>query len=264
MICSIRTNRPDTELIQTAFARGAKSELVHANYFIQTTKPYDEVSILGILRGSGECYKKALEKKIRMYYIDHAYLKKCKSYRRQDLHKYYFRISVNRHVCKLTGRTDYKRYNTIRHRVPVEPVKRSINAKQLIICPPSRFLTPFFNAHNWLGETIKKLQPLAYDKGLKIVVREKRINQRPEYIHWGRVYAIVAYNSNLLVKGIVKGIPVFGGSEHSVIQDEWGEIENPREPDRERILAELMDNQFTIEEIRNGKAYALLKDREYG
>ena len=70
---AVTTNRQFTERIPLAWVKGTGAKLINP---IPNNKPMlrDEYFFFGILRGSGEMFKRCIEHKCIFYYADHAYL----------------------------------------------------------------------------------------------------------------------------------------------------------------------------------------------
>eukprot|EP00873_Tetraselmis_striata_P043880 jgi/Tetstr1/464144/TSEL_008949.t1 len=77
-----------------------------------------------------------------------------------------------------------------------------------------------------------------------------------------KYHAVVAYNSTILLEAIIAGVPCFAHDKGSVVYDlcnkNLDDIESPWFPDDEarshRIL-ELVNCQFTVEELRSGEPF---------
>jgi hypothetical protein len=77
-----------------------------------------------------------------------------------------------------------------------------------------------------------------------------------------RAFAVVTHSSNVAVDAIRAGVPVFCEPTcpaAPVACTDFTRIENPVRPDRARWWASLMSQQFTLNELADGTAYALLR-----
>jgi hypothetical protein len=75
-------------------------------------------------------------------------------------------------------------------------------------------------------------------------------------------WAVVTFNSNSSVESIIEGVPAFtfdAGAMAKGVANHWlDQIESPQMPDRHQWLADLAYAQWTLEEMKEGKAWAHL------
>jgi len=130
--------------------------------------------------------------------------------------------------------------------------------KQIIVCPPSDHVATLFKAQHWLGETLDALGRVT-DR--PITVRRKGDNP-PLPIALLKAHAVVAMNSLAAVEAVVCGTPVFVSPANAaapVGKTDLSEIEDPIYPEREEWARSLAYGQFTIDEMRDGTAWRLLR-----
>lgn len=75
-------------------------------------------------------------------------------------------------------------------------------------------------------------------------------------------WAVVIWSSSAGIKALISGIPVFCMAPAWIAMDAAGrdlsQIENPRKPDRLSVFKSIAWAQWTLEEIRSGKAFRTL------
>jgi hypothetical protein len=71
---------------------------------------------------------------------------------------------------------------------------------------------------------------------------------------------VVAWNSNSLVDAVMAGVPIYAGDCGSMVYDLASRDFNPVKPSREKRLNEIANVQWTIEEIKSGKAWEIVRE----
>jgi hypothetical protein len=78
-------------------------------------------------------------------------------------------------------------------------------------------------------------------------------------------HALVTHSSNVAIEAVCLGTPVFvsqASAAAPVGRTDLEAIESPSYPDRASWLAHLAYNQFTFEEIGDGRAWRMLRENE--
>lgn len=70
---------------------------------------------------------------------------------------------------------------------------------------------------------------------------------------------VAVYNSNTSVDGVLAGVPVHAADEGCMVYDLTSRDFNPVRPDREGRLIEIANMQWTLEEIRDGRAWDIVR-----
>lgn len=272
MLC-IKTLRKETEKIPLAWALGTRGKLINP-ISDETPIHHNEYFLFGILRGSGNLFKRCMQLGYPFYYADHAYLYNDKF----PKHTVY-RITKNWHCNYQIKDRPIDRYELFKKK---EIVNWNNNKDgHILICPPSIFIQIFDNQFNWLQETVKTIKK--YSKR-KILIREKfapdelyqaakikKISLNEEYSSNSleedikNSWCVVTYNSMVAIDALINGVPVFTNSNMSVAYEmaekNLANIENPFYPNnRQKFLNHLAYSQFTFKEIQSGDAYRLLND----
>lgn len=120
---------------------------------------------------------------------------------------------------------------------------------------------------DWLGETVNKLN--AWGFGPRIRVRPWQRNKTQAYVELHKdldnAAVVVTWSSASAITALYEGIPAISesGSAHALTGPLIHEaVRDPRRPsvaERQRFLEVLADNQFTLDEFRNGTAWRWLE-----
>ena len=120
---------------------------------------------------------------------------------------------------------------------------------------------------DWLGETVTKLN--AWGFGPRIRVRPWQRNKTQAYVELHKDLAnaalVVTWSSASAITALYEGIPAISesGSAHwltgPLTQEDVRDPLRPSVADRQRFLEVLADNQFTLDEFRNGTAWRWLE-----
>lgn len=187
----------------------------------------------------------------RAYIIDHGY-------------KRWMRISYNSfQMTEMKENLKWRKGIRIR---PEKWQKKNPNGYILIV-PPCNKAGKYwkFDSEEWLSNTVSEIRKHS-DRDILIRSRPPvtdRYTSNSLVSAAAKAHIVVAYNSNAATEAIFAGTPALvlgeAASKFVAITD-ISQIENPIRPDRTEWIKNLMSNQFTREEIKNGKALkALMK-----
>ena len=225
-----------------ALALGSKARVVPAAEGLKEGIPL----VWGLLRGSPEIVAQAVEAKRPWVYLDHGY------FRRGHFSGHY-RMTWCGFQQNRINPAPPDRWERLR--VKMHPWRKG---RDIIVCPPSDHVAKMFGAQGWLAET---LETLARHTDRPITVRRKD-DRHPLPVALTRAHALVAFNSIAAVEAVTLGTPVFvpkGSAAFPMGKQELAEIETPLTPDREEWVRSLAYGQFTIDEMRDGTAWRLLR-----
>jgi hypothetical protein len=232
-----------------AFAKGCGARM-----FIMekgSTHSFKRVATYGIKRGAGEAIKNANE----YWYIDNGYIGKIDEY---------FRVCHNSMVHD--GRGDYPKDRFNRLKIKLKDWRKSGN--HIVLCPSSPIMQEFLGleAHpgNWVKETIKEIRK---HTDRKVIVSTKfgdginDFQKTPSNHPFNEViknaWAVVTYNSSIIVKSVVAGVPVVSLSPERRI----GDLSLIEDPILERdFLYNLAHQQWSLEEMLEGQAWRGLNE----
>lgn len=106
----------------------------------------------------------------------------------------------------------------------------------------------------WIAWAVDQMQPIL--AGRRILIRDKSEHSKP--INWQDVHAVVAHSSNVLVDGLIEGVPVFavyGDCAARHLSGTFPRVDMLRRPsvdERLRWARVLADNQWVVDEIEAG------------
>lgn len=220
--------------------------------------PFADVHIgYGILRGNGELFKECEKQGNHWFELDRGYIN-------PGHYAGYYRISYRGTQAKWHEGIPRKPID-----IKIEPWRGCDDTKPILVCPPTKEVGAFFypNSRNdwdlwWLYYTTA-----ATLHGRDCVVRHKG-DAIP--INWDDYSAVVTFNSSVGWQALQRGIPVLSDPHHSIIGTYYASkgVTNlqsltdilSNSPDTRLELFEAMAaHQFTLQEIREGKAWELLK-----
>ena len=288
------TNRDHTTKVVLKFAQGASSDsnwevrFQKIDRFVkggldESLRPgIDAVASLGVLRGTGEMFKAAASAGIDYYYIDHSYFNP--GYGGAG----WMRIVKNAHTMNRLGTSTGARYNQFFQKSnPILPWKNSRErGGKIVICPPTNAVSWYAgHKHDWTDGVITQLKSLLPPSDHKrIVVRPKPNEPMVDNVgnlvgfkqnvtdgsldeDLNNAQCVIAFNSMVALTATLRGIPVIG-TNYSCCQPiafKLHDIARPsvfenEPPDRTRLCHWLADNQWSIEEIKNGTAWRMLQE----
>jgi len=234
-----------------AFAEGVGCRLAYAEDEPGTL--HDIPVVWGVLRDSDRIIAQAKAQGLYFYYIDHAYFDRG--------HGKSYRITRNGYDAGPVRACPADRLSSLE----VEVLPWRMGGAEIIVCPPTEYFMKAHGCPDWLETTMTTLRA-STDR--PIVIREKpqpgteavSLQQALQNAH-----ALVTHSSNVAIEAVCLGTPVFvspASAAAPIGRTELSEIESPVYPDREPWLAHLAYNQFSLEEIRNGRAWRLLLELE--
>ncbi|MEM6849501.1 MAG: hypothetical protein AAF580_15785 [Pseudomonadota bacterium] len=230
-----------------AFAAGTGCRLAYAE---DAVLPQPGVPVVwGVLRGSKDIIDDADQNGQYFYYIDHAYFGRG--------HMRNYRITRNGFEAGAIRQCPHDRIAALD--VHLAPWRRG--GREILCCPPTDYFMAAHGCQDWLEETLQTLRTVT-DR--PVVVRTKPApGQTAVPLHEAlkTAHALVTHSSNVAIEAAVLGTPVFVAPTSAaapVGRTDLTAIEEPVFAEREPWLAHLAYNQFSLEEIRSGKAWRLL------
>lgn len=227
--------------VTNCFAIGTNSKLVQINNYKPDAN--DKLASYGILRGVGEILKNSND----FFYLDHGYIgASSRSFKKGgaviDNLDGYFRIVHNDFIGFDIKKFDSKRLDKLK--LKFSPIRNS--GEYIILSEPSNFIKDFYNVHNWVEDTIKKIQKYT-DR--KIFVHNK-FAKIPLDVLLQKAWAFVSFQSTAGFKSMVKGVPAhFTHAKlkniNSVENIESGNINHD-------VFNSLSYNQWTLKEMKEG------------
>ena len=269
-IAGIHTTKPRTQRYVDAFVKGTPGVSKIYQFRELQELPPEDLTMYGILAGSGEIYKRCEQEKRDFYFIDHGYFTNA-----HDT-PHWLRITKNAHCQTKLTNTNPDRYEKYFKR-DLKPWQK--DGKKILVLPPTNAIAGFFNATDWVDKTIKVLKEntdrpievrekpynpaIATDYVGATVKVDKPTNHQPR-INWNEYFACVTYNSNTMIESFTNGVPVFcephvcGATP--IAETNFTKIEKPRYEDRIALFSNLAYNNWTMEEMSDGTAWRMLNE----
>ena len=266
MLSGIHTTKPRTQRYVEAFVKGAGNGKIY-QFRELNSLPEEELTMYGILAGSGEIYKRCQREKKNFYFMDHGYFTNAHD------SPHWLRITKKKHCQNIMQQRPADRYEKY-FKQEMKPWQRG---KKILVLPPTNAISNFFNVTDWLDNTLEILRK---NTDRQIVIREKPYNptitvdhvgatvkvDRPTQhrgkIDWSDYFATVTYNSNTMVASLFNGVPVFCDPNNSgaapISEYDFSKIETPKYGDRVALFSSLAYNNWTMEEMLNGTAWRML------
>tara|TARA_B100001057_G_scaffold500652_1_gene616918 strand:- start:3846 stop:4676 length:831 start_codon:yes stop_codon:yes gene_type:complete len=271
MIVGIHTTKPRTQRYVDAFVQGTPGPYRVYNFRDLKDLPTEDITMYGILAGSGEVYKWCQKENKNFYFMDHGYFTNAHD------KPHWLRITKNKHCENKLLNVPADRYenNFKKNLLPWNK-----NGKKILVLPPTNAIANFFGAENWLDDTLKILKS---NTDREIDIREKPYNptiaidhvgatvkvDKPTthsgQINWKDYFACITYNSNTMIESFVNGVPVFCNEHNSsakpIAETDFTLVETPKYEDRELLFHSLAYCNYTMEEMKNGTAWRILNEK---
>lgn len=186
----------------------------------------------------------ARRKKLNFYYGDHAYFGRY----------VYYRITKNALQHTGEGNATSKRFERLG--LKVSPWAKG-RGGDILLCPNSSMFYTFWGTtqSDWINQVVKELREHT-DRPIKI---KQKTDPRPLKEYLKTTWAVVVYTSNCAIDAALVGIPSFATEQcaGSILgSSNLSLIETPLIPDnREQVFYNLADNQWRLDEIRDGAAW---------
>lgn len=194
---------------------------------------------------------------------------------RGDGPEHHYAVGLN----GLNGRADFKNENSPTDRaqalgVELKPWKEGEN---ILLCGqvPWDASVDHIDFVDWL---IKAKATIRYYTKREIVFRphpkavlppfgDCSYSRRPLLEDLKDAHCVVTFNSNSAVEAVIEGTPVFafdkGSMATKVANNSFEDIEHPKRPDRVQWLSDLAFAQWTLDEMREGKAWEHINPLEH-
>ena len=268
ILSGIHTTKPRTQRYVDAFVKGSGHGKIYQFRDLKTL-PKENLTMYGILAGSGEVYKWCVKENRDFYFMDHGYFTNAHD------SPHWLRITKNKHCQNILQQRPTDRYEK-HFKQDIKPWHKG---EKILVLPPTNAIANFFDATDWLDYTIKILKQ---NTDREIDVREKPYNPTIETDHvgatvkvdkptvhkgnieWNDYHATVTYNSNTMVASLTNGVPVFCDAINSaaapISETDFSKIETPKYGDRIALFSSLAYNNWTLQEMANGTAWRMLNE----
>lgn len=130
----------------------------------------------------------------------------------------------------------------------------------IVVCPPSEVYAKIFGLESWLQDTLSILKK---STKRKIIIRPKSEAKKenlPEVLK--NAHCLVTPSSNAAVEALQQGVPVSVCPLSAAwpLSTPLESIEDPVRGDREQWANSLAHGQFTLDEMRSGLAWEMIKE----
>ena len=209
--------------------------------------------VWGVLRGSDLVLRSAAEHSQYFFYIDHAYFSRG--------HGKNYRITRNGFEAGAVRKYPSDRIAAL----GVKLLDWRKGGNSILVCPPTEYFEKAHGCETWLDDTLKLLR-MHTDRPVE-VRRKPKAGETVEPLDaaLAKSHALVTHSSNVAVEAVIQGTPVFVSPTSAAAPvgcTDLSRIESPVYPDRNAWLAHLSYSQFTMDEIRSGEAWRMLRDHE--
>lgn len=268
MLSGIHTTKPRTQRYVDAFVKGSGRGKIYQFRDLKVL-PEEELTMYGILAGSGEIYKWCQKENKNFYFMDHGYFTNAHD------SPHWLRITKNKHCQNILQDRPTDRYE----KYFKNQLKPWHKGNKILVLPPTNAISNFFGAEDWLDTT---LQTLKQHTDRQIDIREKPYNPTIEIDHvgatvkvdrptvhkgtidWKQYFATVTYNSNTMIASLENGVPVFcdplNCAAAPISETDFSKIETPKYGDRIALFSSLAYNNWSLKEMADGTAWRMLNE----
>lgn len=222
-------------------------------------KPTGPMAAYGILRGCGELIALARLMKHDYWHIDNGYVKQS-DHDAQTGPRFdgYYRITKN--GFQNTGIEDRPPDRWNETRVNITNLWNK-NGKDILVIPPSKFVAQYqrIDPRIWLTQIDAEIKKRT-DRPIRIKAFKGGLKEILPTTH-----CIVTHESMAALHAVIGGVPAIALGEHCLgnLSWRWEDLEYPHYFDRgqvNRLCNWLAYQQFTLDEIRSGKAWGMLNE----
>ena len=205
----------------------------------------------GVDHSNESAWRAAIEAGVDRYMIDNSYF--------DAVRQKSFRVTKNRMQHTGLGVSDGRRFKALR--VQIHPWRKG---RHIVVCPQSpSFMKMAGFEGDWTTCVVERLSSLT-DREIR--VRSWSRNKTKASISLqadlAEAHAVVVWSSAAAVAAVIEGVPIVVEAQDCAARPMAGtldQIECLPTPERENWLGVLADNEWTIDELRNGTAWSHLR-----
>jgi len=149
MIAGIHTTKPRTQRYVDAFVKGTPGPQKIFQFRDLKSLPEEDLTMYGILAGSGEVYKWCEKEQKDFYFMDHGYFNNAHD------RPHWLRITKNKHCQNILQKVHLDRYEKYFNR---DIKKWNKEGGKILVLPPTNAIANFFGVQSWLSDTLKVLK----------------------------------------------------------------------------------------------------------
>lgn len=237
-----KTGHEIADTVAQSLAGGLNGEIRDTrDYEYSELNGYDAHIGYGILRGTGDIYRRCEAIRKEWLHLDRGYF---------EPHHFngYYRISHKGTQAKYDPAFPI----TNEYEGELLPWRKDNKSKPVLICPPTNHVMAFFGMPGWNSRYF----------GNDYVMR---IKGDPNPINWEDYRAVITFNSSVGWEALRRGIPCISNPLHSVVGSYYDTIsidnliEMVKSKPRKPLFDFMSSHQFTLDEIRKGDAWPLIK-----
>lgn len=242
VVCYPQDGKKKSLDICAAFAAGCGGQVVTDGEW----RPGKASMFYGIDQANERVWREA--RGVDFYYADNAFYDATRGT--------YFRVGKNRLQHPGVGRSDGSRF--ARLGIPILPWRN--NGRHILICPQSEHFMRVAVGYkgDWVLDTIDGLRKHT-DRELRVRPwnRDKKKLALALPAALNDCWCLVTHSSASAISAILMGIPAISTAEcvARVMCGDLSTIENPLKPDRQEWANLLADQQWTLDEFRDGTAW---------
>lgn len=256
VVCYPSAGKAKGKMICEAFAEGCGGRVVHGAKGLESGAAF----FYGTTEDNRALWFEAMRDGRDWFYCDNAYY-----FGRGN----YFRVTKNAMQHTGIGKTDGRRFR--RFNLRFQPWKK--NGRHIVVATQSNLWHKRFHLTDRSGFAhLVERQLREYTDRPVIHCLKPEPLPDPYTAHSPKLealladaWAVVVHTSSAAVAALLAGVPVFTLDRcmaTAMGSLDLSEIESPRYPDnREEWAGVLADNQWTVDEIRNGSAWLALRER---
>lgn len=243
-----KTGHEIADTVAEALAEGLNGDIFFASNSNSFTFSNDTVSIAyGILRDTDKVFRQTSDEEYKGHWfnVDRGYFN-------PGHFDGYYRISYCGTQAKWHEGIPRKPID-----INIEPWRKTGN--YVLICPPTEHVCEFFGVdrQQWIDNACKQ--------SVTSIIRTKETSQPLEH-QLAHCKAVITFNSSVGWKALQMGIPVLSDVNHSIIGSHYGaetlekltKVLQESCDSRFELMEAMNAHQFTLDEIRQGKAWDLI------
>jgi hypothetical protein len=233
-------------LIACPVAGKKKSADICAAFVAGAPKEAEGVVFYGVDPSNFNVWKKVQREQIPFYYVDNSYFDVVRGTQ--------FRVTRNRlQVDAMQHTSDGKRFAALG--LEIKPLQNNRYGHWVLIEQSLSFMQ-FVDAPDWLHHTLLWAEGTGRPVRMRKWNRDKARAQATLQEDLRGAWGLLTHSSAAAVTALLEGVPAYVAPTHAVAR--VGLSSDNSVDDRRRAFNALADHQFTLDEMKEGKAWAKL------
>jgi hypothetical protein len=230
LVCYAQPDKPKSQLVLEAFAVGSGARMA---WTTEVALLPGDAAFYGVRPAWSHLWEQAKRERRNWWYLDNSYFDVTR--------ERYFRVTKNAIQHDGRGPSDGRRFNKLGI-----PIKAMRGGDYELVCQQSdEFMWVVADDPDWTNRVVSRLR----EAGKSVVIRRKN-SKTPLVEDLRRARRLWTFSSAAAVTALLEGVPVSTSGmscAHSTHPD-----------DRLRWAGVLADNQFSVDEMKNGLAWKSL------